>query len=73
MNFELTILPPVVYLSLRVMTQCERLDLSFRLCDFAVLVASIVCIMLVMSDRSRISTSFVPLISYSFFTLAVPS
>ena len=67
MNLEFFTLPPVFYLSFNVITQWDRLDLSFRLCDFAVLVASIVCIIFVMSSDAPISISFVPLISYSYF------
>ena len=69
MNFDDVILPLDFFLSFSVMTQCERLDRSFKLWDLAVRVASIVYMMLVISSASFIGTSVVPVISYSVFLL----
>ena len=66
-NLEFLTLPPVFYLNFSVITQWDLLDLSFRLCDLAVLVASIVCMIFVISSDAPISISFVPVISYSYF------
>lgn len=63
MNLELRSLVPYFWRSFRVMTQCERLERSFKAWPLAVRVASTVCMIERMSSGLVTSRSFVPLIS----------